>query len=356
MKRFLLMVTLILLLAFAAACSSDSATNSEGDSSSNKSSQDSSSISDSSSSESSSESSEPEEWAPEGELEFMASYSPGGGHDQMLRTMAKIFVDEGIIENPITVVNKPGGSGAVGMAYTATKESSDNYLMSVTSTFLTTPMQGNTANTYEDFTPIARLGLDPYVILVNADSGIENWDQFEEFLRNNDATFGGTAVGGGEHIFALELEEAMGIELEYLPFEGDGEVVTSLLGGHIDVMANNIGSAIEYVANGDMIPIVVSTPERLEEFPDVPTVIESGYDVEWQLYRGVYGPAGMSEEAAKWFEGKIKKLTETQVFQEQYFDKYMVKPGFMTGDEFKAYLDGLVDVYEENLRELGILE
>lgn len=297
-----------------------------------------------------------DEWAPEGDLTFMASYEPGGGHDTMLRTMVPIFNDEGIIENNINVINKPGGSGAVGMGHAASQEGADNYIFAVTSSFLTTPLQGNIEYSYEDFTPIARLGLDPYVILVNADSGITNFEEFEAFLKEGNATFGGTSTGGGSHLLALQIEDAMGVEIEYVPFEGDGEVVTALLGGHIDVIADNIFASLEYVENGDMTPIAVSVPERLEALPEVPTLMELGYDIDWTLFRGVYGPPNMPDEARAWFEDKMKQLHESETWQKEYIEKFMIVPEFQTGEEFEAYLTELNKQYETYLRELGIID
>lgn len=296
------------------------------------------------------------EWSPEGTLEFIASYSPGGGHDIMLRTMAKILMEEKIVDNTINVVNKPGGSGAVGMAYTSGKDGESNYIMAVTSSFLTTPLQGDIDMSYEDFTPIARLGLDPYLLVVRADSGINTFEDFVNIATKEELLFGGTSVGSGEHMLSLEINEAINGRLSYLPFEGDGEVVTALLGGHIDAMANNINSALEYIENGDMIPLAISTSERVERLPDVPTFKELGYDLEWVLFRGVYGPPNMPQEAQKWFENKMKELSEHERWKEEYLDKYMIEEGYLNGEEFKKYLDSMNAIYEENLRKLGIIK
>ncbi|MBT2689248.1 tripartite tricarboxylate transporter substrate binding protein [Bacillus sp. ISL-47] len=346
MKKIVNVFICFMIIALVAACSNQTS-NTKGSSSDQNASAD---------NNSSNASQESKEWSPEGSLEFISSYSPGGGHDTMLRAMVKVMNGEGIIENPITVVNKPGGSGAVGMAYSASKKGEENYIMTVTSSFLTTPLQGNIQYSYKDFTPIARLGLDPYVVLVNAKSGIKNFEDLKTFIETKDPTFGGTSVGSGEHMLAIQMNKALGTEVEYVPFEGDGEVVTALLGGHIDVMANNIGSAIEYVNNGDMIPVAVSSSERLEQLPDVPTFKELGYDIEWMLYRGIYGPPEMPEEAVKWFESKLKELSENPQWEAEYLDKYMVESGYQGADEFESYLTEMNVMYEKNLKELGVIQ
>ncbi|GEL78559.1 hypothetical protein TMU01_27940 [Tenuibacillus multivorans] len=331
MKKLLSISMFILLLTFAVACNTSDEESSNSDNSDG-------------------------EWEPDGGITFMASYAPGGGHDTMLRTMSSVLSNEGIIDNSINVINKPGGSAAVGLGHAASQEGADDYIFSVTSSYLTTPLQGNVDHSFEDFTPIARLGEDPYIVLVNSESGISNFKEFEEFIKEGNATFGGTSTGGGSHLLALQIEEAFGANIEYVPFEGDGEVVTALLGGHIDVIADNIHASKEYIENGDMIPIAVSTQERLEEYPEVPTLIESGYDIEWTLFRGIYGPPNMPEEARAWYEEKMKELSENEKWQSEYLDKYSIKQGFMNGSEFESYLTELNSTYEEHLRTLGIIE
>ena len=104
---------------------------------------------------------------PERGLEFVAGYKPGGGHDTLLRSMAKILREEGIVQQPITVVNKPGGSSAVSMGYLNGKKGDGHYLMSITSSHITTPLNSNIGLDYASFTPIARLGIDPELLVVN---------------------------------------------------------------------------------------------------------------------------------------------------------------------------------------------
>jgi len=241
------------------------------------------------------------------------------------------------------------------MAYTAEKKGQDNAIMAVTSSFLTTPLQGGTDLNYQMFTPIARLGLDPYVLVATKNSNFKTFDDFVKAGKERSLTFGGTAIGSGEHMLAIEISEATNINTEYVPFEGDGQVTTALLGGHIDVTANNLNALLEYIENGDVIPLAVSSANRLKKLPDVPTLKELGYDIEWVLFRGISGPPEMPAEAAKWYEEKLKALSENPKWQQEYMDKYMVESGFMGGEEFKRYLDEMNAVYEENLKKLGIV-
>ncbi len=340
----LLMLVLLVLTVAIVGCSSNEP---EGDAAQNTQEADNSNASN--------ESSEAQGWEPSRNLEFVASYGPGGGHDTLLRTMQAVLTKENIITTPITVVNKPGGSGAVGLGYLAGKKGEPHYIGSQTSTFLTTPLRGGIDVNYKDFSPIALLGLDPYVVMVRSDS---EFNTMEELLNYSGKTlkFGGTAAAGGEQLLLMQIVEKTGTKFDYVPFDGDGAVTTALLGNHIQGTMNNVSGALEYVKSGDLKALAVSTNERLPALPDVPTLKESGIDLEWTLFRGIVGPPDMPKEAVKWWEDNLRKLSESDSWKTDYLDKYFVKEKFMGSEEFTQYLGEMNEVYEDKLRELGIIE
>lgn len=116
-------------------------------------------------------------WTPERSIELVACYGAGGGHDILLRTMQKVIVNEKLSSASFNVVNKDGGSGAIGMSYVNGHKGDPHYLMCTTSSFTTTPLKTKLGFSYKDFTPIALLGLDPSIIVVRTDSGITNLDE-----------------------------------------------------------------------------------------------------------------------------------------------------------------------------------
>lgn len=287
-------------------------------------------------------------------LELVAGYGPGGGHDTMLRAMAKVLQEEEIVEVPINVVNKPGGSSAVAMGYLNGRSGDGHYLMSVTSSHITTPLTSNIGLDYRNFTPIARLGIDPELLVVNAAGPYESIDD----LLNADKVLnvGGTSTGGIEHIVAIQFQKKTGKELNFVPFQGDGEVVAALLSNQLDFVVTNPGAARDFIEAGRFKALAISTEERIKALPDIPTFREQDIDITLSIYRGVTAPADISEEAKAYLIAKMTELNESGAWQTGYLEPNSVVEGFLTGEDFEAYLAKTEAVYRETLTELGIIE
>lgn len=216
-------------------------------------------------------------WTPDRQIELVACYGAGGGHDILLRTMQKIIVDEKLSDATFNVVNKDGGSGATGMAYVNGHKGDPHYLMCTTSSFTTTPLKTKLGFNYNDFTPIALLGLDPSIIVVRSDSGITDLDGL---LATPEVSLGGTGVGTIDHIITLKLEEAKGVDINYIPYNGDGEQVTALLGKQVTSICCNYNTVSEYIRTGDFTCIATFTPDRLSADDSIATAKEQGYDTQ----------------------------------------------------------------------------
>lgn len=291
---------------------------------------------------------------PERALEFVACYSPGGGHDIMLRTMTRILQEEKIVETPINVVNKPGGSGAVGMAYVDGHSGDGHYLMASTSAFLTTPLTTEVGVHYSNYTPIARFGIDPELLLVNSKS---TFTTLEEILKSDKVlNVGGTGIGGMEHIVFVTMEKATGKDFNYVPFQGDGEVVAALMGSQVDLIIANPNAAYDYIKSGDFRAIAITTEERAEIMPDIPTFKEKGYDIVLSLFRGVVAPANISEEAKAYYTEMVRKLVKTDAWKNEYLKNNLIVEAYLEGDEYAKYLDEMNSIYKTTLTELGIIK
>lgn len=289
---------------------------------------------------------------PQRPIELVACYGPGGGHDIMLRTALKVINAENLAHGAVmNVVNKEGGSGAVGMGYVNTHAGDDYYLMCVTSSFLTTPLSTNTGVTYKDFTPIACLGIDPSIIVVHKDSGITSMEQ----LLSAPRTAGGTGTGSIDNIICNKLIDTSKQDINYIPYQGDGELVTALLGKQVDFICTNINSCSEYLSTGDFVGIGLATAERNEELPNIPTLIEQGYDINLGVFRGIAAPKGISEEAKQYYMGLFTELSETNSWNEQYLRANGVQKNLLLGDDFGKYLETLNGEYETAMKEMGLI-
>jgi len=294
---------------------------------------------------------------PEKPIEFVVPFSPGGGSDVMARTIAKIMEQEKILPQPLVVVNKPGGGGAIGWTYVAEKKGDPYVIATVSSSFWTTPLTENTPVNYRSFTPIAGIGLDDFLLLVKADSPIKDVKQVVEMAKAKPKSLkmGGTSTSDDRVVTSL-LEKKAGIQFNYIPFKGGGDVMTALLGGHVDLAWANPGEALSQIEAKKIRPIASASQNRLSKFPDVPTLKEMGFDVVFQQRRGIVAPLGIPEEAVKVLEAAFKKLTETTTWKKDYLEKNLITPDFMGSKDFAKALEDRNETYKSVYKDLGIIK
>jgi putative tricarboxylic transport membrane protein len=292
---------------------------------------------------------------PERAIEFVVPFSAGGGSDILARTITKIITDKGWVSQPINVVNKPGGSGSIGYAYVAEKKGNPYYIATVSSSFYTAPLLGNSPVSYKDFQPVAGLAMDTLALFVREDSEFTSIKQVIEKAKAEPKgiAIGGTSGTSDDAVMYRVLQDKAGIELKYVPFESGGQVMTALLGGHVDLVWANPGEALNQVEAGKARAIVVASSERIPGFENVPTLIEEGINAKLAQFRGVVMPKDAPPEAVKYMEDVLKKLSESKEWQEMYIEKNSITPRFLGHEEFAKAIVELSDMYAEIFEKIG---
>lgn len=294
-------------------------------------------------------------WKPDQPVEFVVQASAGGGSDIFARTMADIMGKHGLVDVPVNVVNKSGGSGAVAYAYMSTKQGDPHVIATATSSYLTTPIQGHSPVSYKDFTNLAVLCVEDYVGVVNAESPYKTLTDLVEAAREkpNSIRIGGSSVGSSDNIIENRLEKAAGIQLNYIVFQGGGEANAALLGGNVDLAGPNPSEAAQLIEAGRLRPVAMFSAERLENWPDVPTAREQGFDVTLEQHRGVILPAGLTDDQVLFWQNVMVKLFQTDEFK-KYLDDNGLRPLLKVGDDSERYIAEQHEYYQEILTELGI--
>ncbi|KJS23656.1 MAG: hypothetical protein VR72_00685 [Clostridiaceae bacterium BRH_c20a] len=297
----------------------------------------------------------PKSTYPERAIEMVVPFGAGGGSDIMARSMVKVVNDNKWVSQPINVVNKPGGSGSIGYAYTAEKKGNPYYLASVSSSFYTAPLLGNSPVSYKDFTPVAGLAMDTLALFVKEDSEITSVKQIIEKSKATPKSIsvGGTSGTSDDAVMYRVLQDKAGIEMKYVPFESGGEVMTALLGGHVDVVWANPGEALSQVEAGKARAIAVASKERIPGFDNVPTLIEEGVQASLAQFRGVVLPKDAPPEAVKYWEDVFKKLHESSAWQNDYIKANSITPRFLGSEEFGKAIVELSDMYAEIFKQIG---
>lgn len=282
-------------------------------------------------------------------------YAPGGGSDNLARVAGKMLNDQKIISNTMVYENRPGAGGATGMTHFIEAQKGSPYaLMTVVTQVITPKIRGDAKYNYNDVTLIARIGLDEHLILVNAQSPYKTVKDLVEAAKTKKVTVGGTGTGATDHLVTITLGKVAGVQFAYVPYQSGGEVTTALLGSHVDFIISNPNEALGQIQSGKFRSVGIAADKRIDMVKDVPTLKEQGYDVVFQLFRGIAAPPGIPEDARKYLENAFKKLVEDPTYKKEYLDKNGITAAYQTGADFKKYLDEQNQMYEKLLGELGL--
>jgi putative tricarboxylic transport membrane protein len=293
---------------------------------------------------------------PSRTVEVVVPYAPGGGTDNLMRMITGIIDENKWSPQAINVVNRAGGSGAVGFNYLINKKGDPHTIAGATPMIVSGKIEGRLPGNHRDaMTILMIVAIDELMLTVKSDSPFKTVDDFVKAARAKPGqlTIGGTATYSEDHIFTYLFEQAAKIKVKYVPFNSGGEVTNALMGGHIDASAMNPNEIQSQVEAGKAKNLAVAAKKRLKDAADVPTFAERGYEFYWEQMRGVVGPANMPPQAVKWWQDTLRKVTDTKKWQEQYIKRNLLTPTQWTGEEANKYLDSLNGKYEQALTALG---
>ncbi|MDG4668728.1 tripartite tricarboxylate transporter substrate-binding protein [Mycobacterium sp. 236(2023)] len=292
---------------------------------------------------------------PSETLDWTVAFGPGGGNDMMARKLVQIIQEDGLYPNDIAVENREGGSGATGWGYLLSQRGNPYNVSTTSGSFLTTPLQANPGWTYKDFTHVGLLATDDALLLVNGDSNIETYEDWVAFAKNK-----GTVVVGGigtvnvDFILQSLIAEHAGYNIEYVPYNEEGQVQTSLLSGALDAMISNPGSILGQVESGDMQPVLFTGPERLKALPDVPTGEEKGMSDLPSMPRGLILPPDAPDYAKDWWIKTMQEVVKSDQWQTYLAANYLTED-LKWDEDFTKYLEETTNEFEETLKEQGAL-
>lgn len=292
---------------------------------------------------------------PSEELDWTIAFGPGGGNDIMARTMVDILEKYDMYPENIRLENREGGSGASGWGYLLNQRG-DGYGISTTSgSFITTPLQADTGWTYEDFTPVGLFATDDALFVVPGDSDFDTWEDWVDYASGQDSVVvGGIGTVNVDFILHELLAEAAGYEIEYVPFNEEGQLQTALFSGSLDAMVSNTGSILGQVEAGEVKPLLFTGPERLDIMSDVPTGEEKEISDLPAMPRGMILAPDAPQEAQDWWIATMKEVVETPEWQEYIESNYLAEK-ILWGDDFMASLGDTVADFETILEEAGAL-
>ena len=290
---------------------------------------------------------------PQKQIELIVPYAAGGGTD----AFARAFADAAnkLLPQPIGVVNKTGGGGAVGMSEGA-KAEPDGYTVTLVTVEMTTlPPLGLASFTPEDFRPVARLNADPAAITVRADAPWNTIDEFIAYAKENPGKvrIGNSGTGAIWHLAATALEQKIGTKFNHIPFDGANPAVTSLLGGHIEAVSVSPAEVAAQVEAGKVKVLAVMADERVEKLPDVPTLKEKGIDLSIGTWRGLAVPKDTPDEVVNVLQDVAKKVTEDKAFTD-ILDKMNLGVSYADDAAFQEAIQKDTELFTQLVSDLGL--
>lgn len=285
---------------------------------------------------------------PAREIELIVPWSPGGGSDVAMRIVAEHmgkYIDQNII-----IVNIAGVGGTVGLEE-LTQRPADGYTLGqIHEGLLVSHHAGITDINYDDFEPIAAMTSTNQYLAVANHLEIDTFDEFVEYAKANTINMGST-IQGIPRIWAEIIARELEIDLNLVGYEGTGERVTALAGGHVDAIVVDYASAAEHVKAGNMKFIASATRQRMKLTPDVETFIENGYDVLLTINRGIVAPKGTPGEIISYLENVLEQTANDAEYVEA-IENLGIEVDFMGSKDYLEYLQKQDDIIGSIMAEI----
>lgn len=277
---------------------------------------------------------------PRRTVTIVCPWGVGGGTDRISRYFAEALRKE--LGKPFVVVNKTGGSGVLGHSSGANARPDGYTITTITAELNTMHQMGLTKLTYKNYIPLLQMNADAAAIIVRQDAP---WKTLGDFLghikdKPGQLKMSGTAAGGTWDLARVGMLQAAGLSKDatkWVPTQGSASSLTELLGGHLDAVCCSVPEAAQQIADGQLRVLAVMSDERLSQFPDIPTVQESGTNWTAVGWRGLALPNDTPADIVTILSEACKKIVESRHYQD-----YMQKEGFgitiRHTDDFKIFL------------------
>jgi len=288
-------------------------------------------------------------------IELIFPYASGGSADLRVRALAPKMGE--ILGQPVVVINKPGASGTLAATLVA-KAKPDGYTIGyITATNLFAPLQLEKIgyNPLTDFTYIAGSGVQPFAFLVRSDAPWKTIGEFIDYAKKNPGMikYGSAGMNSASHLYGEMFGKVKNLKLVHVPFKGDQESSTALLGGHISMAS--LAAFAHYVRAGKLSVLVVFMENRMAAFPQIPTMTEIGfpYDTRAGDVMGHMGPKGLPPEILKKLENAVKQAVKTPEYA-QLMEQLGSEIRFRDSEEFTKLIHEIYPQTAEMIRLIGL--
>jgi tripartite-type tricarboxylate transporter receptor subunit TctC len=297
---------------------------------------------------------------PEKPITMIVPFPPGGVADTVARPVAEALSRE--LKHSVVIENKSGAGGAVGIGQAA-RAAGDGYtlLMSLSSISILPEadkiLDRKPMFQIDQFKPIARITADPTVLVVRADAP---WRTLEDFIADVRRKPGGYNYGssgnyGTMHVPMEMLKSAAGFRMTHIPYAGAGPAVIALLGGHVDAISSGPASVVQHIRAGRLRALAHWGDKPLATLPDVPSLKERGYNVQFAQWSALFAPATTPEPIIEKLRATVRKVISEPALQQTILNagspiEYLDAP------QFAAYWKTDAQTMTEAVKRIGKVE
>jgi tripartite-type tricarboxylate transporter receptor subunit TctC len=288
---------------------------------------------------------------------FINPFPPGGAVDVVARPLAAVL--EPILKQPVVIETKAGAAGQVGAQFGAAAKP-DGYsllmhIVSISGFAEVDRLYGRPVKfTRDDFIPIARFIADPMVLIVNDQQPHKTLAEFIDDVkkRPNELIFSSSGLHGALHLPAALFLGAAGLQMKHLPTNGGGPALTALIGNNAQMLCSSIAAASAQMRAGKARPLACFGDKRAPAHPDVPTMKELGYNIEFYLWVGMFAPKGTPEPIITTLREASRKAAADEKFA-QAMKNLGQDVAYLDQADFKAFWDADARRVEEAVRQIG---
>jgi len=292
---------------------------------------------------------------PNRPITMVINFGAGGMMDVVTRIITKVAEKE--LGQPIVNENKAGAAGAIGKNFVLNSKP-DGYTIGVTTTgtYLVIPhMRKVPFNVLTDVTDIIALCKYNFGLAVKADAPWKSYEDVIDYARKNPGKFRYACAGVGvtQHIAMERIAMKEGIKWTQVPFKSGGESVMACLGGHTDATVQGSLDELPHIKAGKLRLLLILSDSRWQDVPDVPHILEKGYNFYGMSFISFYGPKGLPENIRQRLEDVFKKAMDDSDFNNM-LNKFQVAKSYLSGREYSALWRSNYDEMGQVIKALGL--